>query len=77
MNREDPNVHDVYHLDLRTQDLKLVAKNPGNIVGWVADAQFKVRAAMAGTPEGGFDLLIRPSEDAEWEKAVTWTPRIA
>ena len=73
MNREDPNVHDVYHLDLRTQDLKLVAKNPGNIVGWVADAQFKVRAAMAGTPEGGFDLLIRPSEDAEWEKAVTWS----
>ncbi len=73
MNREDPNVHDVYHLDLRTRDLKLVAKNPGNIVGWVADAQFKVRAAMAGTPEGGFDLLVRPREDVGWEKIVAWS----
>ena len=25
------------------------------------------------TPEGGFDLLVRPKEDAEWEKAVTWS----
>ncbi|MBM4025467.1 MAG: S9 family peptidase [Planctomycetes bacterium] len=73
MNREDPRVHDVYHIDLPTGVLSLRAKNPGNIVGWVADARLKVRAAMVATPEGGFNLLVRPTEDAEWETLVTWT----
>lgn len=73
MNKEDPKVHDVYRLDLPTGDLKLTAKNPGNIIGWVADAQLKVRGAMVATPDGGFDLLVRPKEDAEWDKIVTWS----
>src|SRR5579885_2387479 len=37
MNKENPQVHDVYHLDLVTGELALRAKNPGNIADWVAD----------------------------------------
>ncbi|HEX3643837.1 MAG TPA: S9 family peptidase, partial [Ktedonobacteraceae bacterium] len=40
MNKENPQAHDVYHLDLTTDELTLAAKNPGNIVGWVVDARF-------------------------------------
>src|SRR5437588_7170988 len=40
MNKENPQVHDVYHLDLPSGELTLVAKNPGNIAGWVVDTQF-------------------------------------
>jgi dipeptidyl aminopeptidase/acylaminoacyl peptidase len=72
MNLQDRRVHDVYHLDLTTSDLELVARNPGNIVGWLADADFKVRGAMASTPDGGFDLLYREQEDASWDKLLTW-----
>ncbi|MDQ4127827.1 MAG: S9 family peptidase, partial [Actinomycetota bacterium] len=74
LNRENPELHDVYRLTLSTGDLDLVAKNPGNVVGWVADAEFKVRAAMAATPEGGFDLLLREGagEEAEWRKLLGW-----
>ena len=72
MNKEDPKVHDVYHLDLTSGELILVAKNPGNILGWLTDAQFKVRGGMAATPEGGFDLLIREDEKSDWKKFVTW-----
>ena len=72
MNMEDPKVHDVYHLDLTTGKLKLVAKNPGNIISWVADANLKVRCAMAATAEGGFELMVRETEDASWEKLLTW-----
>ncbi|MGH3148823.1 MAG: TolB family protein, partial [Rubrobacter sp.] len=59
LNRENPELHDVYRLTLSTGDLDLVAKNPGNVVGWVADAELRVRGAMAATPDGGFDLLLR------------------
>jgi len=72
MNKEDPQVHDVYHLNLVTGELKLIAKNPGNVAGWVTDPHFKVRGALAATPEGGFDLLIRDHEEAEWKKLISW-----
>jgi dipeptidyl aminopeptidase/acylaminoacyl peptidase len=72
MNMENPKVHDVYHLDLTTGKLKLVAKNPGNIISWVADADLKIRCAMAATAEGGFELMVRETEDASWEKLLTW-----
>jgi dipeptidyl aminopeptidase/acylaminoacyl peptidase len=72
MNKEDPKVHDVYHLDLTSGELKLVAKNPGNVLGWVPDANFKVRGNLAATPDGGLDLMLRDTEKAEWKKVVTW-----
>jgi len=72
MNKEDPKVHDVYHLDLPTGELELVAKNPGNIISWLADADLKVRCALAATAEGGMDLMVRENEQADWEKLLAW-----
>ncbi|MFQ5704875.1 MAG: S9 family peptidase [Gemmatimonadales bacterium] len=72
MNKEDQTLHDVYHLDLRTGILKLVAKNPGNVAGWVVDSDLRVRGANASTDDGGFDLLIRDTDDAEWRTLVSW-----
>jgi dipeptidyl aminopeptidase/acylaminoacyl peptidase len=72
LNRENPELHDVYRLTLSTGDLDLVAKNPGNAVGWLADAEFRVRAAMAATPDGGFDLLLRDDEEADWHRILSW-----
>lgn len=74
MNKENPQVHDVYHLNLITGELTLKAKNPGNIASWVADSAFKVRGAVVATPDGGLELLIRESEESEWQKKVTWGP---
>jgi hypothetical protein len=73
MNKDNPQVHDVYHLDLTSGGLTQVAKNPGNIVGWVTDAKFKVRGALAAMPDGGSELLVRVDENAAWEKLVTWS----
>ncbi|HKV02195.1 MAG TPA: prolyl oligopeptidase family serine peptidase [Ktedonobacteraceae bacterium] len=72
MNKDNPQLHDVYHLDLTSGELTLVAKNPGNIIGWVADAKFKVRGALAALPDGGSELLVRTGENADWKKLVTW-----
>ena len=72
MNKDNPKVHDVYHLDLKSTEIKLIAKNPGNIASWLADAELKVRCATAATPAGGFDLMVRENEQADWEKLLTW-----
>ncbi len=72
LNKESPELHDVYKLTLSTGELELVAKNPGNVVGWVPDADFEVRAAMAATPDGGFDLLFREAEDSDWRRLLGW-----
>ena len=72
MNRDNPQLHDVYHLDLRSGELNLMEKNPGNVVGWVPDTEMKVRGAMAATPHGGFDLLIKKKNDSSWEKIIEW-----
>jgi dipeptidyl aminopeptidase/acylaminoacyl peptidase len=72
MNKEDPKVHDVYHLDLKTGDLKMVAKNPGNVLDWVTDADFKVRGCLMTKADGGYDFMYRKTEKADWELLVSW-----
>jgi dipeptidyl aminopeptidase/acylaminoacyl peptidase len=71
MNRDNPELHDVYHLDLRSGDLRLIEKNPGNVVGWVIDTEMNVKGAMGATPKGGFDLLIK-QKDESWKKIIEW-----
>ena len=72
MNKEDARVHDVYHLDLKTKQLELVAKNPGNVARWVVDAKLEVRGALGSTADGGFDLLLRDSRTSDWQKFLSW-----
>jgi dipeptidyl aminopeptidase/acylaminoacyl peptidase len=77
LNKENPQVHDVYRLSISSGDLELVARNPGNVASWVADRDFRVRGALAATPEGGFDLLFRETEEADWRTLVSWGPEDA
>ena len=72
MNKENPQVHDVYHLQLNSGELTQVAKNPGNIAGWVTDTNFKVRGAVTALPDGGNELQARENEQSEWRKVLTW-----
>lgn len=72
LNKDNPQAHDVYHLDLTSGELTKVAENPGNIVGWVADANFKVRGALAATESGGFALIVRDNEESEWQELINW-----
>jgi dipeptidyl aminopeptidase/acylaminoacyl peptidase len=77
LNKDNPQVHDVYRLSISSGDLELVARNPGNVASWVADREFRVRGAVAATPEGGFDLLFRDAEDGDWRALVSWGPEDA
>ncbi len=72
MNKDNPQIFDVYHLDMLTGEIKEVAKNPGNIMGWVTDSKMKIRGAVAGTPDGGLELLLRNDESSPWKSRLTW-----
>jgi dipeptidyl aminopeptidase/acylaminoacyl peptidase len=62
MNRENPQLHDVFRLDLKTGELTKLIENPG-YADWLADEDMVVRGAVNPLPEGGFDVLVR--DDAE------------
>src|SRR5581483_6729985 len=68
LNKDNPQLHDVYHLDLETGELEQVLQNPG-IVGFVADGELRVRAGLQPRPDGGMNLVgRRPGATAEqWE----------
>ncbi len=72
MNRENPKLYDVYHLNLNSGELKRVAKNPGNVIGWLADPDFRVRCSIAVRPDGGFDILVRAKEGSDFKKLFSW-----
>lgn len=74
MNKRNPQLMDLYKLDLTTGDTTLVGENPGNIVGWVPDFQFKARAAYASAPDGGFDLLVRENVPDSFKTLIHWGP---
>jgi dipeptidyl aminopeptidase/acylaminoacyl peptidase len=65
LNKDRPELHDVYRLHLPNGELTKVAENPG-VVGWVADAEFQVRGSMAPKPDGGMQLLVRDTADGGW-----------
>jgi dipeptidyl aminopeptidase/acylaminoacyl peptidase len=70
LNRENPQLHDVYLLDLETGALTKQVDNPG-VIGWVADAQMVVRGAIRPQPDGGFELLVREHADEDWRVLLT------
>lgn len=72
MNKQDPRLHDVYRLDLESGELTMAARNPGNVIGWVTDFDLKVRAAVATTPAGDIELLVRDRERDSWKTLITW-----
>jgi dipeptidyl aminopeptidase/acylaminoacyl peptidase len=76
LNKDNPELHDVYQLDLATGKLDLVASNPG-FIGWLADADLRVRCGMAPTPDGGLIVMVRDSEEAEWRQALGVGPEDA
>lgn len=74
LNVRDKRFHDVYRLDLRTAKATLEVENPGNITGWLADVEFKVRCAKAMKPDGGTELLVRDTPSSSWRSFMAWGP---
>ena len=70
INADNPQLHDVYRLDLATGTLVKEIANPG-YAGWVADEDLAVRCALEPLPDGSFDVLVRDSDPGDWRKLLT------
>jgi dipeptidyl aminopeptidase/acylaminoacyl peptidase len=73
LNLKNKEVFDIYRINLDSGAHKLDTENPGNVIDWIADARFQVRAARATTPDGGSDLLVRDTVDKPWRRVRHWT----
>jgi dipeptidyl aminopeptidase/acylaminoacyl peptidase len=65
LNRDDPELHDVYSLHLPSGELEKVFDNPG-FIDFVVDRDFRVRAGISPTEDGGMAILVRDDEDGDW-----------
>ena len=70
LNRDNPQLHDVYRLSLVTGELVKEVENPG-FMAWVADAALQVRAAFAPHEDGGFDLVVRDGDGGDWKPLLS------
>ena len=70
MNKRNPEVFDVYRVDLNTKELTLIAENPGNITGWVTDHTGCIRLALA-TDGVDASILHRPNEQTPFKTVIT------
>jgi dipeptidyl aminopeptidase/acylaminoacyl peptidase len=64
LNKDDPQFHDVYRLDLPSGRLERVLENR-RFIGFVADTELRVRAGVEPTPDGGMVVHVR-NGDADW-----------
>jgi dipeptidyl aminopeptidase/acylaminoacyl peptidase len=70
INADNPELHDVYRLDLATGSLVKEIENPG-YAGWLADEDLAVRCAIAPLPDGSFDVLVRDSATEDFRKLLS------
>ena len=70
INADNPQLHDVYRLDLETGNLVKEIENPG-YAGWVADEDLVVRCAVEPLPDGSLNVLVRDSASADWRTLLT------
>jgi len=64
LNDRNPQLHDVWDINLLTGERTLVEQNPG-FAGFLIDDDLRVRLAQRMTPDGGAEILLRES-DGRW-----------
>lgn len=79
LNERNPALFDVCRIDFRTGALTTEAENPGDVIAWLADHTFAVRAAVAQTPDGSTEIRVRDDGRGDWRVLETivssdWIP---
>jgi len=62
INDRNPELHDIYRVDIGTGNRKLVEKNDGYLA-YVTDDEFNVRFALKMQPDGGSEVYQRRNGD--------------
>ena len=65
INQRNPQVHDVYRLNITSGELEMVVENPG-YMGFTSDSDFNVRLATQVRPDGGVTIYQKQGDG--WDK---------
>lgn len=57
LNDRNPQLHDVYRINLTTGARELLIKNDQNVASWAADLAGNIRLAVRQTADGGTEIL--------------------
>ncbi|HEV3089001.1 MAG TPA: alpha/beta fold hydrolase, partial [Candidatus Elarobacter sp.] len=74
MNRRDPQVFDVYRLELRSGTSTLDTQNPGTVAGFADDAQMRVRAGVIQHPDASNEIVVRDDTNSPWHTLARFDP---
>ena len=66
MNKRNPELFDVYRLNIKTGDMISVAENPGGISNWITDHTGTIRVAVQ-TDGVRSNLLYRENEKSPFK----------
>jgi len=70
LNKRNPEVFDVYRLNLKTKELAMIAENPGHITEWVPDHDGRIRVATSADGVNT-SLLYRADEKSPFKTVIT------
>jgi len=66
LNARKRETFDVYRLNLETGALVFDTENPGDVAGWMADDDFRVRVGQVQTTDGGTEIRVRDDVKSSW-----------
>ena len=70
LNKRNPQIHDPYRININNGKMQMIAKNPGNISGWMTDHDGRLRIAI--TSDGvNTSILHRKSETEKFKPILT------
>jgi dipeptidyl aminopeptidase/acylaminoacyl peptidase len=71
LNLRDRRVFDMHRIDLDSGAITLDTRNPGDVLGWVTDPDFQIRACQAQNPQDASTIVrVRDDRDAPWRDLV-------
>jgi dipeptidyl aminopeptidase/acylaminoacyl peptidase len=70
LNKRNKAVFDMHRIKIATGQDTLDTENPGNVVGWVSDTDYVVRAATTMNADGSYDILVRDAAKEPWRKLI-------
>jgi dipeptidyl aminopeptidase/acylaminoacyl peptidase len=65
LNERDPQLFDLYEIEIATNERTLVVENPG-FADWLVDNDLEPRFALQPKPDGGM-TVVQPGEGGSWD----------
>ena len=70
INKRNPQIHDVFRLNVNSGEMEMIAENPGNISSWMTDNDGVLR--IATTSDGvNTSILYRENETQDFQSILT------